>query len=507
MLATLALLWSEALWRWQAVWVNLPDYGFGWAVPVLAAFLAWERWPDRPPAAAEAGARVWLWCAGLTPALALTGLLRLILEPFPLWPAALWLFTAMVLGLTLSLLTLAYGRATARHFAFPLAFMATALPWPAFVDTNFVLPMREALAALAAQIVNFSGYPAIAHGTVIRVGAGRVGVDEACSGIRSLQAASMVALFLGELNRYSGRRRLALFGVGVALALGTNLLRTVFLAWQSALHGPDAVGQWHDPAGYALLLICLGGLVAVTLLWRRHAPTFAPRPPDAMHRGSLSLARRLSLALAAAIVVIEAGTQLWYAHGELQARHALRWEAQLPRTRPDYRDDPFTASMQSMLACDTHQLGHWTADDGAPRAGYVIGWQRGQAARFTTALHNPTVCLPLSGSQLLADRGLVNIEVGKLKLPFQAYVFASELGPMHIYYLLWDVRAGQPFVRRTGRLGTLGWIAQQWEDVRQARRNFEATVLTLAIYHASSDTAADQELRAEAPGIITVTSP
>jgi exosortase len=505
-LAALALLWSEALWRWQAVWTRVPDYGFGWAVPVLAAFLVWERWPDRP-AATALPARAWLWIAALVASLALLGILRLFLEPFPLWPAALWLFTAVVLALTLGLLALAYGRPTARHFAFPLAFIVTALPWPAMVDTYFVLPMREILAAIATQMINFAGYPAVSHGTVIQVGAGMVGVDEACSGIRSLQAATMVALFLGELNRFARGRRLALLGVGIALAVGSNLLRTVFLAWQSALHGPAAVEQWHDPAGYALLAVCLGGLVSVTLLWRGHAPAIAPLSPPTRRPSVPALAARLSLALAGAIVAVETGTQLWFAGGELLTEDTPRWVAELPRQRPDFREDPFTPTMQSLLGCDTHQVGHWTSDDGAPRAGYVIGWQRGQTARYTTALHNPSVCLPISGSHLVADRGRVVVEIGALKLPFQAYVFANELGPMHVYYLPWDVRAGQPFGQRTGTRGMPGWIAQQWNEVRLARRNFEATVLTLVVFNAPNDAAADQAMRDETPGIVSIVIP
>lgn len=503
----LALLWAGAVWRWQRVWSEVPDYAFGWAVPVLAVFLLWERWPDRPVAHdASRSARVGCWL-GVGGALLALAPMRLMLEPFPTWPMMLWLLWLIVLGITLALVIAGYGRAMARHFAFPFAFVATALPWPAMANVHLIAPMREGLAAAAAQAVNFLGYPAIARGTVIEVGRGFVGVEEACSGVRSLQAAIMVALFLGELNRFTWRRRLALLAVGVGLALGTNLARTIFLAWESARQGPAAVAAWHDPAGYALLVVCLGGLVLAGWIWRGHAgkvrrlagraEAFAVRP------------RAVALAGVVAVVVlaIEAGTQAWYFQGDRAADDVPRLQATLPRGERSFQEDPFDAQMQTMLQCDTHELGHWTAETGAARAGYVLGWRNGQSARFTTAQHNPTVCLPMSGNELARERGVVNVTVAGVTLPFQAYVFQSERGPMHVYYLQWDVRGGETFARRAGGGGMRQWIAQQWREVRRGRRNFEALVFTLAIWGARDDADADQALARELPELVTVRRP
>jgi hypothetical protein len=61
---------------------------------------------------------------------------------------------------------------------------------------------------LTVAFLNLFQITAVQHGNVIEVKSGLLGIDEACSGIRSLQATVMVSLFLGELYRATWQRRL-----------------------------------------------------------------------------------------------------------------------------------------------------------------------------------------------------------------------------------------------------------------------------------------------------------
>ena len=71
---------------------------------------------------------------------------------------------------------------------------------------------------------------AMTPGVVIETGAGPVGVDTACSGIRSFQASVMVGLFLGELFRYGFLRRMILLLGGIGVAFLCNVVRTTWFA-------------------------------------------------------------------------------------------------------------------------------------------------------------------------------------------------------------------------------------------------------------------------------------
>jgi hypothetical protein len=53
------------------------------------------------------------------------------------------------------------------------------------------------------EVLGWLGIPAMAHGNVIEVATGMVGIDEACSGIRSFQSSLMISLFFGEFYALS----------------------------------------------------------------------------------------------------------------------------------------------------------------------------------------------------------------------------------------------------------------------------------------------------------------
>ena len=45
-----AFLWLEIIHQLASEWTLNPQYGYGWTVPFLAAFLLWQRWSTRPAA-------------------------------------------------------------------------------------------------------------------------------------------------------------------------------------------------------------------------------------------------------------------------------------------------------------------------------------------------------------------------------------------------------------------------------------------------------------------------
>ena len=79
--------------------------------------------------------------------------------------------------------------------------------------------LMRMVAHVAAETAMLLGIPAQVEGNLIRVSNGLVGVNEACSGIRSLQTSLMIGLLFGELKRLSVLRRVALVACAVGIAL------------------------------------------------------------------------------------------------------------------------------------------------------------------------------------------------------------------------------------------------------------------------------------------------
>jgi exosortase len=101
---------------------------------------------------------------------------------------------------------------------------------------------------------------------------GRVGVEEACSGIRSLTACIFAGSFLGAAFLKPVWQKFALVAAATALALGMNLARSLFLTGWAYRHGTRSIeGAMHDAAGYAVLAITVAGMFGLLALFNRPA--------------------------------------------------------------------------------------------------------------------------------------------------------------------------------------------------------------------------------------------
>ena len=205
-----------------------------------------------------------VWSLLVTSALAYW-LMRILQEANPIWRLASYGLALSAVAMTLLLVYLTQGRARMMQFIFPVAFFLVAVPWPTPVEQAVIQTLTRLNSGLVVEILGFLGIPALLHGNVIEISTGLVGFDEACSGIRSLQATIMIALFFGAFYRLTGARRLWLLLAGPALALAFNFTRTLTLVLVASHAGLPAMEKWHDPTGVALLLGCFLSLWFVSL--------------------------------------------------------------------------------------------------------------------------------------------------------------------------------------------------------------------------------------------------
>ena len=146
------------------------------------------------------------------------------------WRLLGWLLTGVAALVTLLAFAQVGGLPWMVHFAYPVLFFFTSVPWPRPVETDVMQWLMQHNATLAAELLRWLGVGAEVQGNLIRLSSGTVGVDEACSGIRSLQGSLMATLFVGEIFELKRLRRVFLLLAGAGWALVTNAARTVFLA-------------------------------------------------------------------------------------------------------------------------------------------------------------------------------------------------------------------------------------------------------------------------------------
>src|SRR5205085_3998877 len=186
--------------------------------------------------------------------------------------------TLVAVALTMVVVWRMGGLPWLRHFAFPIMFVLVAVPWISAIEVPIVQGLMPTLASIATEALSLFGIPAEVEGNLVRINGGIVGVNEACSGVRSLQTSIMIGLLLGELKRLTVLRRIILVGIAVAIALFANFLRALFLVSIAARENLAAIGRWHDLAGYAIVALVLAGTMWAA--WRLARRKTAKRKPE-----------------------------------------------------------------------------------------------------------------------------------------------------------------------------------------------------------------------------------
>jgi len=267
-LALFAVLWLDLIRQLSYEWSTSDQYAYGWFVPFFSAALLWRRWLDRPGGKDESRkqkAEIFKDHSPLTSgfsfqfsafpisAFALPAfcfLLFLLLLPLRViyeinadWPLISWPYTLIVVFATLYAFFLAGGWPWVRHFAFPICFILVAVRWPWRVEFLLTQGLMRVVAAITVEVLGWLNIPALQRGNLIELATGTVGINEACSGIRSMQSTIMASLFLGELYLLRWPLRLIFLALGVLLAFLFNVVRALFLSWQASSAGLNAIDK------------------------------------------------------------------------------------------------------------------------------------------------------------------------------------------------------------------------------------------------------------------------
>jgi len=133
-----------------------------------------------------------------------------------------WALALEVTGLTLLLLRMCVGANSARLSPSRSSSFLVAVPWPTVVESPLVRALTSIQHGNDRGIARWVGIPASSAPMSSKIATGVVGIDEACSGIRSLQATLMLSLFFGQLYRLPLVRRPTLLLTGFVLANGSE---------------------------------------------------------------------------------------------------------------------------------------------------------------------------------------------------------------------------------------------------------------------------------------------
>jgi exosortase len=151
------------------------------------------------------------------------------------------------------------GRRAARAVALPALFLLFAMPLPAPLVGEVVFRLQIWTADLAGVFLGVLGIPHHVSGDQILGTHQTYAVIETCSGLRSIETLTMVAILMGDLFGRRGAHALLLVVAAPPLAFFLNGWRAVALI----LNPYSELATVHNAQGIAMLL---GGLVLLSLL-------------------------------------------------------------------------------------------------------------------------------------------------------------------------------------------------------------------------------------------------
>jgi exosortase len=482
----LSVLFLTALWfglcrELSGEWSVNEQYNFGWFVPFFAFYLFWLRWQDRPQIEirnAKSEIRKAQTIAAILAIAALLLLLpvRLFEIANPEWRLLAWVHALAVVTLTLLFFWWTGGKPWLRHFVFPVSFILIAVPWPTGLETPVIQGLMRVVARVATETAMLLGTPAQVEGNLIRVSNGLVGVNEACSGIRSLQTALMIGLLFGEVKRLSLVRRLALVICAIVIAIVANFFRAVFLVGIAATENLSEVSRWHDIAGYSIIALVFVATMAIAYLLGRSGI----RERESKIRGQQSVVSsqwsvvsgRFLVAAICWLLLVEVGMAAWYRFHERNLVSGIRWNVKWPQQARNFHKLKIDNEIRAVLRFDEGYAAAWTISSPADAAEpntvscslFVFRWNPGKNSALLANLHRPDVCLPASGWKQIADHGVRSYPIsGSVDLPFRHFEFqrafdGSAPQTAHAFYCLSEDRAsgGSASLDNTASPGMFG---------------------------------------------------
>ncbi|MFL6541725.1 MAG: exosortase/archaeosortase family protein [Chthoniobacterales bacterium] len=465
-----ALLWLWLCWNLHYEWSLNAQYNYGWAVPLLALFLFHARWTVRPRRS-PVPSRAVITAASIV-LLALLLPIRLIEEANPDWRLLSWVFALVVVAYSLLQLARRGGVSWVRHFAFPVCFALIAVPWPVLLENAVVQTLTRTVAAVAVEIASWLGLGAYQLGNIIQLRNGFVGVDEACSGVRTLQTAIMVSLFLGELLRMTAARRVLFVVISCAWVFACNVARATTLVSIAGSRGMDALHDAHDTVGTIVLIAGLAGIAATG--WLLH------RPRTLGEAASAGVSFRLRwVEVGAGLIwlgVIFAATEIWYRVHEQRLLARPAWRAEWP---PNATSSPIADSTRTMLRYDEASSATWRTSS-AQCWGFFARWAPRRTAVQLVRSHSPEICLPATGRTFQGELPPFYLDAVHTSLAFRVYRFEQNAEPLFVFVCIQEDRFAVDNDAQT-EWNARGRLLAAWTG----RRNLGQHLLELALLGAN----------------------
>ncbi len=383
---------SEMLRRWE----TSEEYGYGYMIPAIAAFLIWQR-KDR--LAAMEFRTSW------------GGILALVLGLMVLFAGQLGtLHSVTQYGYILTLMGGAYallGKDAFKVIFMPLVLLFLMVPIPAFLFNNLSAYLQLISSELGVMVIRLFGISVYLEGNVIDLGAYKLQVVEACSGLRYLFPLVSLSIIAAYFYKDAVWKRVVLILSSIPITVFMNSFRIGVIGILVEYGGPgQAEGFLHDFEGWVVFMGCVALLVGEMWLLTRIGGDRRPfseifgveLPADISMAGAKKRPVTLQIGVMFAVLVGAAAVS-----ASLAGRDEIALERDSFETFPVElqgwygREGTLEEVVLDALKLDDYIIADYRHPDGDSINFYVAYYA---SQRSGAAAHSPASCLPGGGWQM-----------------------------------------------------------------------------------------------------------
>jgi exosortase len=237
------------------IWLRNDEYSSGLIVPLLAAYIVWnrrgefKRLPRRPLAAGLV-----VFC---------------VAQAVRFFGLVLMYDSAQRLSLVMSAAAIVlylFGWQVFRKMLPILLFMLLILPIPNSVHNKIMVPLQSWATSSAVFLLEMMGCEVVREGNIIHLGDATVAVAEACNGLRMITAFFVITGLVSLLTARAWWEKIILFLSALPIGLLCNTLRLTLTALAfTVVKGLSWEKMFHDFGGLAMMPMAIG--VVVLELW------------------------------------------------------------------------------------------------------------------------------------------------------------------------------------------------------------------------------------------------
>lgn len=228
------------IWMWDRWFARDSYYSHGILIPFVTIFLIWQKRGILSKIKTESSP----WGLRL---LFLAVAIHLLSSLFRVYFTSGFSIIIALFGLVLHF----YGSKMLKELLFPISFLVFMVPLPMVIIANISFRLKIFAAHIGVNVLNQMGLTCTQQGSAIVMRHAYVVVDDVCSGLRSLITLMALGSLFSFWMKSTPIKKTLLFLSTIPIAVLTNVMRIIFLAFVSEVWGAKvATGHLHDISGF-----------------------------------------------------------------------------------------------------------------------------------------------------------------------------------------------------------------------------------------------------------------